>query len=116
MINAGATQQESTDVGADGLKNLRAELDRIDERLLDTVRQRIACCVRIGHYKREHNLPVRQPHRIGIVQQRAARYAEAHGMDATFLCRLYDLIIGEACRVEDVVIDNALQTNPDDLS
>jgi chorismate mutase-like protein len=115
VINPGATQQDSADVDAEGLKDLRAELDRIDERLLDILRQRIACCVRIGHYKREHNLPVRQPHRASIVQQRAARYAEAHGMDATFLRRLYDLIIGEACRVEDVVIDNAPRPNPGDL-
>jgi 4-amino-4-deoxychorismate mutase len=48
-----------------------------------------------------------QPHRIAIVQQRAASYAAEHGIDADFLHRLYDLIIDETCRVEDVVIANA---------
>jgi chorismate mutase len=47
-----------------------------------------------------------QPHRIAIVQQRAASYAAEHGIDARFLHRLYELIIDETCRVEDLVIAN----------
>jgi chorismate mutase len=48
-----------------------------------------------------------QPHRIEIVHQRAASYAAEHGIDATFLQRLYDLMIDETCRVEDLVIADA---------
>jgi chorismate mutase len=47
-----------------------------------------------------------QPQRIAIVQERAAAYAAEHGVDARFLQRLYDLIIDETCRVEDLVIDD----------
>jgi chorismate mutase len=46
-----------------------------------------------------------QPHRIGVEQQRAARFAEANGLDLTFMNQLYDLIIGETCRIEDLIID-----------
>ena len=46
-----------------------------------------------------------QPHRIGVVQQRAARFAEANGLDLAFMKQLYDLIIGETCRIEDLIID-----------
>ncbi|ASU84918.1 4-amino-4-deoxychorismate mutase [Nocardiopsis gilva YIM 90087] len=82
------------------------ELDGIDGRLLKIIRERIDCCVRIAHHKREHDIPMMQPHRIGIVQDRAARYGEDHGVDPDFLRRLYDLIIGETCRVEDLVMGN----------
>jgi chorismate mutase-like protein len=88
----------------DGLAALRAELDAIDERLLDTLRARIACCVRIAEHKRERRVPMMQPHRIEIVQRRAALYAACHGINPEFLRGLFDLIIDETCRVEDLVI------------
>jgi chorismate mutase-like protein len=94
---------EATTTGR--LEALRAELDRIDERLLDTLRARFACCEQIARLKREQGISMMQPHRIGLVQERAARYAEAHGLSAPFLRRLYDLVIAEACRLEDLVID-----------
>ncbi|WP_432133491.1 chorismate mutase family protein [Streptomyces sp. bgisy154] len=86
------------------IEDLRAELDAIDERLLEQLRARIEKCVEIGHFKREHDVPMMQPHRIGVVHERAARYGERHGIDQTFLRRLYDLVIEETCRVEDRVI------------
>ncbi|MEU9317875.1 chorismate mutase family protein [Streptomyces sp. NPDC048295] len=87
------------------LESLRAELDLVDATLLDTLKSRIDLCVRIAEHKREHGVPMMQPHRIGVVQERAARYGAEHGIDGTFLRRLYDLIIEETCRVEDLVID-----------
>ncbi|SDP79980.1 chorismate mutase family protein [Lentzea jiangxiensis] len=86
------------------LEALRAELDGIDLRLLDVLRDRIRLCVRIAEHKREFDVPMMQPHRIGVVQERAARYGASHGIDQAFLRSLYDLVIGETCRVEDEVI------------
>jgi 4-amino-4-deoxychorismate mutase len=92
------------DAAAEELERLRAQLDALDQVLLETVRDRLRCCVRIADVKRRHGVPMMQPHRIAIVQQRAASYAAQHGIDATFLHRLYQLIIDETCRVEDLVI------------
>lgn len=92
------------DPAAEDLERLRAQLDALDQALLDTVRDRIRCCVRIAGVKRRHGVPMMQPHRIAIVQERASSYGAEHGVDATFLRRLYDLIIAETCRVEDLVI------------
>jgi chorismate mutase-like protein len=92
------------DAAAEDLERLRAQLDALDQVLLDTVRDRIRCCVRIADVKRRHGVPMMQPHRIAIVQERAAAFAAENGVDAAFLNRLYDLIIDETCRVEDLVI------------
>jgi chorismate mutase len=89
---------------AEELERLRAQLDALDGVLLDTVRDRIRCCVRIADVKRRHGVPMMQPHRIAIVQDRAASYAAQHGVDPKFLQSLYELIIDETCRVEDAVI------------
>jgi chorismate mutase len=92
------------DAAVEDLENLRAQLDALDQVLLDTLRDRIRCCVRIADVKRRHDVPMMQPHRIAVVQERAAAYAARHGIDGKFLHRLYDLIIDETCRVEDLVI------------
>ena len=96
-----------SDASAEDLEALRAQLDALDQILLDTVRERIRCCVHIAEVKRRHGVPMMQPHRIELVQQRAALYASEHGINGEFLHRLYALIIDETCRVEDVVIADA---------
>jgi chorismate mutase len=87
---------------------LRAELDRIDVEFLASLGARVAVCRSIARYKRDHGVPMMQPHRIGVVQQRAARFAVATGLDQTFMKQFYDLIIAETCRIEDLIIDAGL--------
>ncbi len=86
------------------LEVLRARLDELDRQLLDTIRERLACCCRIALVKRDNAVPMMQPHRIDLVQGRAAAYAGEHGIDRAFLRRLYDLVIAETCRLEDAVM------------
>ena len=104
-----ATAREKVDQGT--LETLRAELDRIDAEFLGALGARVAVCRSIAYYKREHVVPMMQPHRIGVVQQRAVRFAEANGLDLTFMKQLYDLIIGETCRIEDLIIDAGTDTS-----
>ncbi|QEV04991.1 chorismate mutase family protein [Streptomyces prasinus] len=99
------TYEHHTDSrGSQKLEALRAELDGVDKRLRETLRERIEICVRIAEHKREHAVSMMQPHRINIVQERAARFASENQIDQTFIRRFYDLIIEETCRVEDLVI------------
>jgi chorismate mutase len=86
------------------LQSLRDELDGLDRTLLETVRRRLDCCCRIGLHKRDHAIPMMQPHRIGVVQERAAAFAAEHGVSPAFLRALYELIITETCRLEDEII------------
>ncbi len=104
-----AAAEETADYGR--LEVLRAELDRVDAQLLGALGARVEVCRAIARYKREHGLPMMQPHRIGVVQQRAARFAVANGLDQTFMARLYDLVIGETCRIEDLIIDGDVQSD-----
>jgi 4-amino-4-deoxychorismate mutase len=104
MADSGAVRGQHNAVISEGLEALRAHLDEIDGCLFDTLRERIECCVRIAQYKRSHGVPMMQPHRIELVQRRAMRYGQEHGISPDFLRRLYELIIEETCRVEDLVI------------
>ncbi|MEU3994108.1 chorismate mutase family protein [Streptomyces platensis] len=97
-------EQHAAPRSSEGLEALRTELDATDARLRDALRERIEICVRIALHKREHDIPMMQPHRIGMVQERAARFAAENQIDQTFIRRFYELIIDETCRVEDLVI------------
>ncbi|MFI0790717.1 chorismate mutase family protein [Streptomyces lydicus] len=100
------TEMTKEQNGEQRLTRLRAELDDIDQELLEALRQRIDCCVRIAQHKSAYDVPMMQPGRIALVKGRAAQYGETHGIDTAFLESLYDLIIGETCRVEDLVMGN----------
>ena len=86
------------------LEQLRSRLGAIDESLLDQLRERLECCVQIAQVKKANGVPMMQPHRIGVAHERAARYGKAHGISQAFLRKLYDVIIDETCRLEDLVI------------
>ena len=65
----GITQSDASQLATgDELGALRAELDRVDVELLDALRARVGCCRRIAHHKRDHGVPMMQPHRIDVVQ------------------------------------------------
>ncbi len=103
MLSTDTSRDDATTRGPD-LEDLRSKLDGIDARLLEQLRDRINCCLEIAEYKRVHDVAMMQPHRIAFVQERAAKYGAEHGIDGDFLRRLYDLIIAETCRVEDLAM------------
>jgi chorismate mutase-like protein len=103
MLSTDTSRDDAT-TGSPGLEDLRAKLDRIDARLLEQLRDRINCCLEIAEHKRVHGVAMMQPHRIAFVQERAAEYGAQNGIDGDFLRRLYDLIIAETCRVEDLAM------------
>jgi chorismate mutase len=88
-----------------GLAPLRDELDGIDRQLLDIIKARLEVCCRIAEYKRQHGVPMMQPARISVVQDRAAEYAAANRIEPGFLRRLYELVVDETCRIEDRIIE-----------
>ena len=45
------------------LKDLRCQIDRIDEDLIDLLQQRMDLCAEIAHIKKERKLPVYDPAR-----------------------------------------------------
>lgn len=89
----------------DDLEKFRRELDTIDATLLETVRWRLALCMQIGEWKRANSVPMMQPGRVDLVQERAQQFARQHDLSPAFFKSLYELLIAETCRLEDLVID-----------
>jgi len=87
------------------LSNFRAALDRIDAQLIELLGQRFDICRKVANFKRTHKVPMMQPDRVKAVHQRNAELAKIHSVNPKFVQDLYTLVISEACRLEDEIID-----------
>lgn len=83
---------------SDGLAALRAEIDRLDDELLDLLARRMAVSRDIGRYKKEHAIAVLQTARYEELLARRIRQAEVAGMDGDFMRRLLQAIHEESVR------------------
>ena len=91
---------------SDPLQAFRAEIDQIDAQLLALLKRRFDVCREVALYKRHAVIPMMQAGRVQQVKEKARRMAAAHGIDENFISAIYDLIIAEACRLEDRIIDD----------
>ena len=89
----------------DALQGFRQELDALDEELVRLVSRRLEVCDRVAGWKRENGVPMMQPHRVEQVKRRCAEMGAARGLERAFVEALYTLIIDEACRREERIID-----------
>jgi len=99
------------EIGANGqpqapLDDYRAQLDGIDHQIMELIARRLDICRDVARYKKREGIPMMQPARVEMVKQRAAQKARGCGVDERFARNLYGLIIDEACRLEDVIIDS----------
>jgi chorismate mutase-like protein len=88
----------------DELLAFRKQLDEIDDQLMSLLTRRFSVCRQVGAYKAQAGIPMMQPDRVASVKDRAALRAESAGLRHQFGHDLYDLIITEACRLQDEII------------
>jgi chorismate mutase len=58
----------------------------------------------VAEYKAAEGIPMMQPARVAEVKRRAVQRALPAGLSEPFTLGLYELIISEACRMEDEII------------
>lgn len=86
------------------LEGLRAEIDRIDDEIVDLLGQRFAVLRDVAAYKRPRDIPVVIPERIAEVVERCVERGDKLGLDTQMLRDIYHRIIDEACRLEASVM------------
>jgi len=87
------------------LAKFRKELNEIDASLIELLGRRFKIIRDVGDYKKEMNIPMMQSGRVDEVKDRCAKMGEEYDLDSDFIRNLYTLIIDEACRIEDIIID-----------
>lgn len=87
------------------LSEYRRRIDDIDGKLVVLLAERLDICRQVAEYKRAHDIAMMQSGRVGEVKDRVASSGAEHGVSPQLMRELYGLIIAEACRLEDEIID-----------
>ncbi len=77
----------------------RAEIDRVDEQLLELFNRRAHCAIEVGMVKRKLKLPIEVPEREAQIVARMVQM-NAGPLNAEAIEALFDAVIGE-CRVAE---------------
>lgn len=89
VIRDAATADEAFN---DTLRELRAQIDVLDENLLFTLASRMKVSRQIGTLKRANNIAIVQPGRWDAVLEKVASSAAGYGLDPEFAKKLWNLI------------------------
>ena len=82
----------------EGLRPLRAQIDELDNQLMELLARRMRICREIGTYKKEHNMTILQSERYNEMLEKCAQQANACGIDAKFAARILEIIHEESVR------------------
>ncbi|WP_441234514.1 chorismate mutase [Bradyrhizobium sp. 930_D9_N1_4] len=86
------------------LQPYRAALNECDDRLLACLRDRFEIIRRVGTVKRDNAIPIMQSRRVAEIGSKVAKFADEQDLSEQFMRSLYDLIIAEACRIEEAIV------------
>ena len=88
----------------ENLNELRGQIDKLDDRLLELLASRMRVSREIGRYKKEHAMPVLQAQRYEELLARRAAQAVELGMDREFMRTVLQYIHQESIRQQMQVL------------
>ena len=91
-------------VTTENLNELRAQIDKLDDQLLDLLVRRMRVSRDIGQYKKEHDMPILQAQRYEELLARRAAQAVELGMDREFMRTVMQAIHEESVRQQMEVL------------
>lgn len=83
----------------------RAEIDLVDDQLVELLAHRYEIVCRVAKVKRHHEIEPVLPDRIQAVKDRIAARSAELGLDSDIALRIWTIIIDEACALESRLID-----------
>ena len=75
-------------------------IDEVDDRLWDTIAQRMAVSQRIGEYKKANKMAVVQPTRFSEIMTKRLAWAEANGLSKETVKTILEAIHEESIRMQ----------------
>ena len=88
----------------EGIDQLRAQIDVIDENLLGILGSRMDVSRKIGDYKKAHNVAILQVNRWEQVLVQMVEKARRHGLSEKFIGDVFNAIHEESVRIQNEVL------------
>ena len=89
----------------EGLRQLRAQIDELDNQLMDLLSRRMRVCREIGQYKREHNLTVLQASRYNEILEKRGAQGSLIGISPESVARIFEEIHEESVRQQLEIVN-----------
>lgn len=95
-------------ISTEGIRQLRSQIDDIDNSLMDLLAKRFRICREIGVYKKKHNMTVLQSNRYKEILEKRGVQAGLCGMNIDFVAQVFELIHEESLRQQLSIINNKM--------
>ncbi len=89
------------------LRDLRKQIDQLDDNLLEMLSERMRVSSLIGQYKKEHNMTILQTSRFDDILTKRASQAEELGLSEIFVKEVLTTIHEESIRRQDKMMNKA---------
>ncbi len=97
----------------DKLADLRKEIDKIDDLVLQKLADRMAITKQIGEYKLENKVTILQVNRWDEIMKRRSSFAQALKLDIHFTEKFLELVHGESIRLQTEIMNAGIAKNID---
>ena len=88
----------------EGVDQLRAQIDIIDDNILYALASRMGISVKMGRYKRDHNIAILQTSRWDRVIASMKEKASAYGLSEQFVLQVFNAIHEESVRLQNEIL------------
>lgn len=89
-----------------GLSQLRTQIDELDQRLFNILKDRMLVSVKVGELKKKFNKPAVQPDRMDILTQRYKDAGSALGLNPEFAAQIFKVIHDESVRIQNEILNS----------
>lgn len=90
------------------LDELRKQIDKLDDQLLDLLKQRMTISEAIGKYKYENNITILQTRRYDEIMNNRRERGNQRGLDDEFITRIFESIHEESISRQSQIMNKAL--------
>jgi chorismate mutase len=96
----------------DKLAELRSQIDKIDDLVIQKVAERMQIAEKIGQYKKDNGITILQVNRWDEILNKRTTYAKALKLSAEFTEKLLELLHSESIRKQTEVMNKDQETPP----
>jgi len=97
--------ESSNEAFADKLNELRQQIDKIDDIMIQKLGERMAIVEKIGQYKRDNKVTILQVNRWDEILKKGSAFARALKLDLNFTEKFLELVHGESIRKQTEIMN-----------
>ncbi|RFZ94794.1 3-deoxy-7-phosphoheptulonate synthase [Mucilaginibacter conchicola] len=100
----------------DKLAELRAQIDKIDDLIIQKVAERMTIAEQIGKYKKDNNITILQVNRWEEILKKTTDYGKALKLSPEFTEKLLELVHTESIRRQGLILNEGIEQPKENLT